>query len=136
MLATIGVQLAALFLNHALDLAAGNEDGSHLHAELVRRLNARPAFQGQEAERVPGAWLDAQADTGHCFLEEFALALLIELPGQVVAGLDAMQAVENVGVAATQADAPASLNEIAPGVLRQGPKPAAKTACRIIGEGP
>src|SRR5262245_2251038 len=34
------VQLAGLFLNHALDLAAGDEDGSHLHAELVRRLNA------------------------------------------------------------------------------------------------
>src|SRR5262245_26004719 len=47
-----------------------------------------------------------------------------------------MQTVENIGVATTQANAPASLNEIAPRVLRQSPQPAAKTACWIISEGP
>jgi hypothetical protein len=65
-----------------------------------------------------------------------ASAPLIELPGQVVAGLDTVKAVEDVGVAAAQAPTAAVVDEIAPGMIRQRPEPATKAACPIIGEGP
>jgi hypothetical protein len=35
------VQFAGLFLDHALDLAAGDEDGGHFHAELGGGLGSR-----------------------------------------------------------------------------------------------
>src|SRR5438132_811344 len=85
------VQALDLLLEHLLHFALRFEHRRDLYAELLGGLGARLAFEGRQAERLPGVRLDPLPDPLRRLLQQLLVEFLMEMLQQVRARLDGLE---------------------------------------------
>ena len=120
---------------HLLDPALGLEDRADLQSEPSGGLGARAAFQGGEPKRLPGVRLDPLTDAGAGQVEQLLVEARFQPTGQIVACRACCRGSADGAVAAARDRATPALDEVAPGVVREGSQQAAKPPRRVIGKG-